>query len=274
MTAEFWQYDARLGRRFNIDPKPNPSISNYACFNNNPILFVDVRGDTTSLYDKLGNSLGTINDNLANQTHFLNSKADYDKLMADNKGKSNNDIANAARGASIAFYDANTENQMKKAFEKSPNSEIFFAMVFKSSVSKQLTLEICKSCVAVNGGSDDKFIQGFRRDDLKAFVKATESKYFNVFLTGHSHFKNVGKSNPEVPSSLSYKNTYTTWGTGKTVFEVYNTVDYTMYLKQPHPLILLSTKGITTYRGYKEGEIIPSDEYGNINFDRGTTKKW
>ena len=41
-TAEFWQYDSRLGRRFNLDPKPNPSTSEYACFNNNPIFYTDV----------------------------------------------------------------------------------------------------------------------------------------------------------------------------------------------------------------------------------------
>jgi RHS repeat-associated protein len=45
-TAEFWQYDSRLGRRWNQDPKPNPSISNYATFANNPILFADPLGDT------------------------------------------------------------------------------------------------------------------------------------------------------------------------------------------------------------------------------------
>jgi len=46
MSAEFWEYDARLGRRWNIDPKPDFSISSYACFRNNPILFNDVDGDT------------------------------------------------------------------------------------------------------------------------------------------------------------------------------------------------------------------------------------
>ena len=45
-TATFWEYDTRLGRRWNQDPKPNPSISNYATFANNPILFTDVLGDT------------------------------------------------------------------------------------------------------------------------------------------------------------------------------------------------------------------------------------
>ena len=45
-TAEYWQYDSRLGRRWNVDPKPNPSISNYACFANNPIGYRDIKGDT------------------------------------------------------------------------------------------------------------------------------------------------------------------------------------------------------------------------------------
>jgi hypothetical protein len=45
-TAEFWEYDSRTGRRWNVDPKPNMSTSQYSCFGNNPILFNDVKGDT------------------------------------------------------------------------------------------------------------------------------------------------------------------------------------------------------------------------------------
>jgi len=45
-SAEFWQYDSRLGRRWNVDPKIQRGISVYSCFNNNPICFVDVDGDT------------------------------------------------------------------------------------------------------------------------------------------------------------------------------------------------------------------------------------
>jgi RHS repeat-associated protein len=45
-TAEFWQYDPRLGRRWNVDPKFRnyPHLSPYACFNNNPILYADLKG--------------------------------------------------------------------------------------------------------------------------------------------------------------------------------------------------------------------------------------
>ncbi|NQU32891.1 MAG: hypothetical protein HQ521_06620 [Bacteroidetes bacterium] len=46
LTAKFWQYDSRLGRRWNVDPKPNFSISVYACYSNNPVSFADPFGDT------------------------------------------------------------------------------------------------------------------------------------------------------------------------------------------------------------------------------------
>ncbi len=45
-TAEFWEYDSRIGRRFNLDPKPNTSISPYVAFENNPIWFGDPLGDS------------------------------------------------------------------------------------------------------------------------------------------------------------------------------------------------------------------------------------
>jgi len=44
-TARYWEYDSRLGRRWNVDPKPNPSISDYATFSNYPIWFKDPLGD-------------------------------------------------------------------------------------------------------------------------------------------------------------------------------------------------------------------------------------
>jgi len=44
-TAQFWQYDTRLGRRWNLDPKPQIRISDYAAFGNNPIIHTDLHGD-------------------------------------------------------------------------------------------------------------------------------------------------------------------------------------------------------------------------------------
>jgi hypothetical protein len=44
-TALFWKYDGRIGRRWNIDPKPIIGVSEYATFLNNPNLYTDKYGD-------------------------------------------------------------------------------------------------------------------------------------------------------------------------------------------------------------------------------------
>jgi outer membrane biosynthesis protein TonB len=44
-TAMYWEYDARLGRRWNMDPVVKEEESPYACFNNSPILMEDQNGD-------------------------------------------------------------------------------------------------------------------------------------------------------------------------------------------------------------------------------------
>jgi hypothetical protein len=46
-TAEFWQYDSRIGRRWNIDPafEQYPAESPYLVFHDNPIYYTDPYGD-------------------------------------------------------------------------------------------------------------------------------------------------------------------------------------------------------------------------------------
>lgn len=65
-TAEYWQYDSRLGRRWNLDPVVKTHESPYATFANNPIWFVDPSGADSTLYlfvgtDNEGFSQGTGN---------------------------------------------------------------------------------------------------------------------------------------------------------------------------------------------------------------------
>jgi hypothetical protein len=43
-NAEFWEYDSRIVRRWNVDPKPNVALSPYNCFAGNPIWFSDPNG--------------------------------------------------------------------------------------------------------------------------------------------------------------------------------------------------------------------------------------
>lgn len=50
-SAQYWEYDARLGRRWNLDPVDQVSISNYACFGNNPNIVIDPLGDELKLFN-------------------------------------------------------------------------------------------------------------------------------------------------------------------------------------------------------------------------------
>jgi hypothetical protein len=56
-SAEFWQYDSRLVRRWNIDPVVKPWESSYACFADNAILYIDPDGADKIKFDKEGNYL-------------------------------------------------------------------------------------------------------------------------------------------------------------------------------------------------------------------------
>ena len=49
-TAKFWEYDARIARRWNLDPKPTTGVSEYTTFSNNPIFYKDVFGDSIRVY--------------------------------------------------------------------------------------------------------------------------------------------------------------------------------------------------------------------------------
>ena len=67
-TAEFWQYDSRVGKRWNRDPivkKHESPYATYATFANNPIWFRDLYGkDTISVTGKEGNSIRFIHNDL------------------------------------------------------------------------------------------------------------------------------------------------------------------------------------------------------------------
>ena len=85
-TAEYWEYDSRIGRRWNVDPVIKPWESPYATFNNNPISQIDPGGlDGTPYKVKKGDNLskiakraGTTVDKLAK----INGIKNTDKIKA------------------------------------------------------------------------------------------------------------------------------------------------------------------------------------------------
>jgi len=61
MSATFWEFDARLGRRWNVDPASGskPQITTYHTFGNKPIWFIDPQGALETKYVDEDNNLIT-----------------------------------------------------------------------------------------------------------------------------------------------------------------------------------------------------------------------
>lgn len=81
-TASYWEYDARLGRRWNVDvmTMTQPGWSSYKAFNNNPLLYIDPTGakefkdyDEYKQYAKDNGFEALSADQIGSQGHWLTS---------------------------------------------------------------------------------------------------------------------------------------------------------------------------------------------------------
>ena len=55
-TAQFWEYNGDVGRRWNLDPRPPLGQSYYSVFLNSPNIIMDKKGDTVILGDEFKNN--------------------------------------------------------------------------------------------------------------------------------------------------------------------------------------------------------------------------
>ena len=79
-TAEFWEYDTRLWRRWNVDPVMKPWESPYSCFGGNSVYYNDPSGankddrdakrDAKQLKDETNGKMTTFKDSY-NKKHFI-----------------------------------------------------------------------------------------------------------------------------------------------------------------------------------------------------------
>jgi len=85
-TAEFWQYDARVGRRWNMDPVNIPSLSPYHAFELNPIWKVDPKGNRADEFDSDGNKISNLG---GDKIDFFHQKNGDTKIVDRASGLSN-----------------------------------------------------------------------------------------------------------------------------------------------------------------------------------------
>jgi RHS repeat-associated protein len=96
MTAEFWEYDSRTGRRWNTDPASSekPWMSSYHAFSNKPILNIDPNGATDSpVYDNDGNLLGTDDQGLSGKAIVMDKDKFQQGMKHEDAAKNNQGVA-------------------------------------------------------------------------------------------------------------------------------------------------------------------------------------
>jgi RHS repeat-associated protein len=112
-TAEFWEYDARIGRRWNTDPITKAYESPYAALGNNPIWNIDPNGADTAKY--LSNSQLVDAIKIANNEikSVVKDKRDYrSNQVEENLGKAVTDYISKNEltfGAAAEFQKAVTD---------------------------------------------------------------------------------------------------------------------------------------------------------------------
>jgi len=108
-TAEFWQYDPRLGRRWNVDPLTYPWQSSYAAFNNNPIYYIDPLGLEGVDQETANSGGGNVGDTYEDENGSVFEKSDIGWIPQQSGGSTEsnptlhgrikkNVISGAARG--------------------------------------------------------------------------------------------------------------------------------------------------------------------------------
>ncbi len=127
-TAEFWQYDARLGRRWNVDPVVKYWESPYTCFSGNPVWFVDPNGaDTSFAENETRAQFIETYENVTKEIEKFDTKIDYKLTKWHDKGYTRESI-NKRMSRQIERLNNQRSQllELKASFDEVINSETLF----------------------------------------------------------------------------------------------------------------------------------------------------
>ena len=186
-TAMYWEYDSRLGRRWNLDPKPTATESPYSCFSNSPIWKNDVNGDTTHIYTTSGVYKGTILDKLKTNEVVLMTELQANAVLGLQGGKYSEEIvATVARDPKFASARI-TGNTIKELTNFSTNSpQENSGLLYADKVTKEVKADkanITPSNEPIIGGEADPVELGKLENSTSS--KGTVIGYF------HTHPENT-----------------------------------------------------------------------------------
>ena len=118
LTAEFWQYDSRLGRRWNVDPVFKEYESPYACFAGNPVRYVDRFGADTAFDDNIArNNFLESYQWIIDQISSVEKKTDNIRAQAVQRGWNDNKTDRKIDKL-YSEHEYNTLLEMRQGFEE------------------------------------------------------------------------------------------------------------------------------------------------------------
>ncbi|MCG9880147.1 MAG: hypothetical protein MH472_06060 [Bacteroidia bacterium] len=143
MTAEFWEYDCRLGRRWNLDPVPDLSMSGYLCFANNPIFYKDVLGNTWKDPEKDGKVASEMKANFRKmEKKFAKNEQKFLKKFQNTEVKGNATLADLYLKAHGEAYKGKIQmqNAISEIDELEKSSKIFTFNEIQPGTNEQAQL--------------------------------------------------------------------------------------------------------------------------------------
>jgi hypothetical protein len=111
-TAEFWQYDPRLGRRWNRDPIVKTWESPYVAFSDNPNVFTDPFGDDVKYHDGL-KGLKERFDVWRARRRSDDFKAQYNIMKGDHKHNYYFNKTTVNKGGTLVSAEARSSDHVK-----------------------------------------------------------------------------------------------------------------------------------------------------------------
>jgi len=174
MTAEYWEYDTRLGRRWNIDPKTKEYFSPYFTFAGNPILHNDIKGDDHYKLSK---------DGSIKKVATTKDKKDYlfdegiKKFVVIDKGILDKMIfANAGNKPLKTFLITDKIDELKKIYEFAAiNSNVEWGLItLKGKGNKQVSI------LGTDHSSESSSVG-------RNIVAPVMEKYKNLSIVSYSH---------------------------------------------------------------------------------------
>ncbi len=134
-SAEFWEYDTRLGRRWNIDPVIKANYSSYLTFGNNPVIFIDPNG-RTDYYNTKGKKIGSDGLENSEKRMALNRSTQKEIKRATKQGINISLNSNVYKDI-IQIPNPSTLDKMEKMWSDTKNGKEQTMMVGKNASGQE-----------------------------------------------------------------------------------------------------------------------------------------